>query len=59
LTRMTVSPNVLRSGVKTNIIPDVAEAEVDTRILPGEDYEYALGMVQKALGGNGRRGGAA
>jgi len=56
---MTVSPNVLRSGVKTNIIPDVAEAEVDTRILPGEDYEYALGMVQKALGGNGRRGGAA
>lgn len=53
LTRMTVSPNVLRSGLKTNIIPDVAEAEVDTRILPGEDREYAAKMIGKALRGTG------
>jgi len=53
LTRMTISPNVLRSGVKTNIIPDVAEAEVDTRILPGEDYEYALRVIERSLRGTG------
>jgi acetylornithine deacetylase/succinyl-diaminopimelate desuccinylase-like protein len=45
MTRMTVSPNQIRGGTKTNIIPDYCEADVDIRILPGQDCEY----VEKEL----------
>ena len=31
----TVNPTMLRAGVKNNVIPAVAEAEVDTRLLAG------------------------
>ncbi len=40
MTRMTVSPNVIKGGSKTNIVPDYCEADVDIRILPGQDCEY-------------------
>jgi acetylornithine deacetylase/succinyl-diaminopimelate desuccinylase-like protein len=46
ITRMTVSPNVVRGGIKANIIPDNSEAEVDIRVLPGQDP----GFVLKELG---------
>jgi acetylornithine deacetylase/succinyl-diaminopimelate desuccinylase-like protein len=52
MTRMTVSPNVVQGGNKTNIVPDACTAEVDIRILPGQDEDY----VRRALGsciGNG------
>lgn len=49
-TRMTISPNVIRGGTKINVIPDVCEAEVDTRILPGQDLRYAIDVVQEAIG---------
>lgn len=45
MTRMTVSPNQIRGGTKTNIVPDYCEADVDIRILPGQDCEY----VEKEL----------
>lgn len=45
MTRMTVSPNMIRGGIKTNIVPDYCEAEVDIRILPGQDCDY----VEKEL----------
>ena len=35
----TVSPTVLRAGGKTNVIPSQAEAELDGRILPGQDLK--------------------
>jgi acetylornithine deacetylase/succinyl-diaminopimelate desuccinylase-like protein len=44
----TASPTVLRAGNKTNVIPGVAEAEIDGRILPGqsrEDFMRELGDV--------------
>lgn len=46
ITRMTVSPNVVHGGVKTNIVPDNCEAELDIRVLPGQDKEY----IAKELG---------
>lgn len=53
LTRMTVSPNVIRGGNKANVIPDICEAEVDTRILPGQDEKYAINTIQTAIEGTG------
>ncbi len=40
MTRMTVSPNAIRGGTKTNIVPDYCEADIDIRILPGQDRDY-------------------
>jgi len=50
ITRMTVSPNVVRGGIKTNIVPDWCEAEIDIRILPGQDREYAVSQIKPLLG---------
>jgi acetylornithine deacetylase/succinyl-diaminopimelate desuccinylase-like protein len=37
LVRNTISMTVLRSGEKTNVVPATASAELDCRLLPGED----------------------
>jgi acetylornithine deacetylase/succinyl-diaminopimelate desuccinylase-like protein len=50
VTRMTVSPNVVHGGLKTNIVPDNCEAEVDIRVLPGQDKDYVVGELAPALG---------
>lgn len=49
-THLTISPNVLRSGVTPNVIPDQAEALVDVRSLPGQDEATVLDHFRKALG---------
>src|SRR5690606_36271132 len=36
-THLTVSPNKLTGGVKANVVPDSAAAEIDLRALPGMD----------------------
>ena len=50
--RDTVSPNVLRAGTKVNVLPGLAEAEIDVRTLPGTDTTALLAEVQ-ALAGDG------
>lgn len=50
ITRMTVSPNQVHGGVKTNIVPDKCEAEIDIRILPGQDRDYVLKELQPIVG---------
>jgi len=50
ITRMTVSPNVVHGGVKTNIIPDLCEAQVDIRVLPGQDWDYVLKELRPLVG---------
>ncbi len=50
ITRFTVSPNVVHGGLKTNIVPDGCEAEVDIRILPGQNKEQVLKELQPFLG---------
>ena len=42
ITRMTVSPNIVHGGVKTHIIPDSCEAEIDIRFMPGHDRSHVL-----------------
>jgi acetylornithine deacetylase/succinyl-diaminopimelate desuccinylase-like protein len=49
-THTTFSPNVCRGGVKTNVIPDVVDVEVDIRTVPGEDEGEVRRHLDKALG---------
>jgi len=49
-TRTTLSPNIARAGVKTNIIPDTAEVEIDIRTLAGDDGEGVHKMLREAAG---------
>ncbi len=50
ITRMTVSPNMVHGGTKVNIVPDSCEAEVDIRVMPGQDKEYIAGELGQAIG---------
>lgn len=52
--RNTVSPTVLAAGSKTNVIPALATAEVDGRMLPGFTPETFLEEVRASLGEDGR-----
>jgi acetylornithine deacetylase/succinyl-diaminopimelate desuccinylase-like protein len=49
ITRMTISPDVIHGGVKTNIVPDSCEAEIDIRILPGQSWEYVINELKEIL----------
>jgi acetylornithine deacetylase/succinyl-diaminopimelate desuccinylase-like protein len=51
----TFSPNVLHGGVKTNVIPDVVEIELDVRTLPGETDDDVEAHLLAALGEDLRR----
>ncbi len=44
------SPNVIHGGVKTNVIPDVVDVEVDIRTVPGETTEDVMAHLRAALG---------
>lgn len=46
----TASPTVLRAGNKTNVIPGVAEAEIDGRTLPGQTTEDLIAELETLLG---------
>lgn len=50
MTRITISPNIIRGGIKTNIVPDSCEGELDIRILPGQNADYVLQELFKLLG---------
>lgn len=50
LTHLTVSPNVIAGGNKTNVIPGRIEVEVDVRKVPGQHDEDVLEMVDTAVG---------
>ena len=49
-THTTISPNVVHGGVKTNVIPDSVEIDVDIRTLPGDDSDRVLHYLREALG---------
>ena len=50
ITRMTISPDMVHGGVKTKIVPDSCEAQVDIRILPGQSWEYVVHELRDILG---------
>jgi acetylornithine deacetylase/succinyl-diaminopimelate desuccinylase-like protein len=49
-THTTFSPNMCRAGVKTNVIPDVVDIEVDIRTIPGDTEDEVRRHLGKALG---------
>ena len=49
-THTTFAPTVIAGGVKTNVIPDTVELQVDIRTLPGDTGESVRAMLAEALG---------
>lgn len=49
-THLTVSPNVVRGGVKMNMIPDEAVGQIDLRALPGQDRPDVDAYLNKSMG---------
>jgi acetylornithine deacetylase/succinyl-diaminopimelate desuccinylase-like protein len=49
LLRNTISITIVKAGYKTNVIPGTAEAELDVRLLPGEDPEAFLSELRSVI----------
>lgn len=49
LLRNTISITVVNAGYKTNVIPGTASAELDVRLLPGEDPEAFLAELRSVI----------
>jgi acetylornithine deacetylase/succinyl-diaminopimelate desuccinylase-like protein len=49
-THTTFAPTMMRAGIKTNVIPDTVDLEVDIRTLPGQSEEDIRAMIDEALG---------
>jgi acetylornithine deacetylase/succinyl-diaminopimelate desuccinylase-like protein len=49
-THTTFAPTVVHGGVKTNVIPDTVDLEVDIRTLPGQTGAEIRAMLDDALG---------
>ena len=49
-THMTVSPNLMHAGVKANVVPDRAVAEVDVRTLPGQGSAEVAAHFHNTVG---------
>jgi acetylornithine deacetylase/succinyl-diaminopimelate desuccinylase-like protein len=47
--RTTVSPTMLQSGLKVNVIPNTAEAQIDVRRLPTETREEIEARFRKVI----------
>lgn len=50
VTHLTVSPNMLHAGVKSNVICSQATANIDIRALPGIDRSFVDSYLFKAMG---------
>jgi len=50
LVRDTISPDVVHSGIKYNVIPGEALLEIDCRVLPGMTEEDARRVVEERIG---------
>ena len=47
--RMTISPNVIRGGTETNVIPGTCDARIDIRLVPGQDRDYVTKVIQSCV----------
>lgn len=47
--KMTITPTIIRGGVKENIIPSQCETVFDCRILPGQESAQAIGTIKALL----------
>jgi acetylornithine deacetylase/succinyl-diaminopimelate desuccinylase-like protein len=46
----TISPNILHAGSKINVIPSVAEVEIDSRLVPGQSTADVIREIQHIVG---------
>ncbi|HEV8054822.1 MAG TPA: M20/M25/M40 family metallo-hydrolase [Candidatus Limnocylindrales bacterium] len=46
----TFAPTIVKGGTKINIIPDMAEVQVDIRTLPGDERAEVRAMLREAIG---------
>ncbi len=49
MVRDTISLTMMAAGVKTNVIPDHATAELDIRLLPGQTVERMIEILREAF----------
>lgn len=49
LIHTTIAPTIIQGGVKDNVLPSVAEAKVNFRILPGETAETVIAQVRRTV----------
>jgi carboxypeptidase PM20D1 len=47
--RTTIAPTILTAGVKDNVIPTVAKATVNFRLLPGDSADQVIARVRKVI----------
>ncbi|HEX6301936.1 MAG TPA: M20/M25/M40 family metallo-hydrolase [Acidimicrobiia bacterium] len=50
VTHLTISPNMLNAGMKSNVIASQASANIDIRALPGIDRSFVDSFLFKAMG---------
>jgi acetylornithine deacetylase/succinyl-diaminopimelate desuccinylase-like protein len=55
LVRDTFTPTTLAGSAKTNVIPATATAEIDGRLLPGDDPRQVLATLGKVVSDNSTR----
>ncbi len=48
-TKTTITPTIIRGGVKENIIPSECEAVFDCRVLPGQSVNDTLSLIKNLL----------
>jgi len=46
----SVSPTILKAGQKANVIPSIAQADLDCRLLPGQTPEDAIREITTVIG---------
>jgi acetylornithine deacetylase/succinyl-diaminopimelate desuccinylase-like protein len=46
----TVSPTMLHAGTKINVVPSMAEADLDCRLLPGQTPEKVMKEIHQIVG---------
>ena len=49
-THTTFAPTIMHGGVKTNVIPDTVDLQVDIRTLPGYSGDDVRAQLKEALG---------
>ena len=49
MVRTTIAPTVINAGVKDNVIPTLAKATINFRLLPGDTQETVIAKVTKAI----------
>ena len=49
LIHTTLVPTIIHSGIKDNVVPSIAKATFNSRILPGETSEDVVNFIRKAV----------